>query len=889
MSRKSSLFLFLSLTVLALPVISYAQSANDGFNPNANASVESFAVQEDGKILIGGSFTTIGGVARNGMARLNPDGSLDTGFNPNPDSYVQAIALQTDGKILIGGNFTTIGGVATPYIARLNSNGSLDTGFNPNANTRVTSIAVQADGKILIGAGFITTTIDPRSPRRPPTIKAISVLARLNPDGSLDTTFNPNANSAVNSIRVQADGKILIAGYFTTVGGVGRNYMARLNPDGSLDAGFDPNPNGFVSSITLHGNGKILIGGEFTTIGGVARNRIARLNLNGSLDTTFNPNADGTVNSIAVQAGGKILIGGQFTTIGGVGRNHIARLYYDGSLDTDFNPDANEFVYSIAVQADGKILIGGKFTSIGGVARNQIARLNPSGSLDAGFNPNASGSVYSIALQADGKILVGGEFTTSHIARLNPSGSLDAGFNPNVSGVLFSIASIAVQADGKILIGGNFATIGGVGRINIARLNPDGSLDTTFNPNANGYVISIAVQADGKILIGGKFTTIGGVARNHIARLNPDGSLDTGFNPNVSGGKYYTDVYSVAVQADGKILIGGNFTTIGGVGRNYIARLDPSGSLDATFNPDANNLVRSIAVQADGKILVGGDFNAIGGMLRNRIARLKPDGTGDTTFNSDANYHIFSIALQADGKILIGGDFNAIGGVGRNYIARLTNTDAALQELKVSPTGSTVTWLRGRTSPEVWRVTFEHSSDGINWSSLGNGTRIAGGWQLTGLSLPYNQNHWVRVRGYASSSPFSLYESVRMFYNPTRPELIETAVSNPPANAAAGSNFSVTDTVKNQGNASAIASITRYYLSLDTTKGSGDILLTGSRSVPALGINGMNTGSVTVTIPSNTPAGSYYLLACADDTQGVVEFYETNNCIASASKVNVTR
>ena len=122
------------------------------------------------------------------------------------------------------------------------------------------------------------------------------------------------------------------------------------------------------------------------------------------------------------------------------------------------------------------------------------------------------------------------------------------------------------------------------------------------------------------------------------------------------------------------------------------------------------------------------------------------------------------------------------------------------------------------------------------------------------------------------------------------PDLIETTLSNPPSwNVMAGTSFYVTDTVKNQGNASAAASITRYYLSQDTTKGSGDVLLTGSRSVPSLGVNGTNYGSVTVTIPSNTPSGSYYLLACADDTQVVAEgSNENNNCIASTSKVNVT-
>ena len=147
-----------------------------------------------------------------------------------------------------------------------------------------------------------------------------------------------------------------------------------------------------------------------------------------------------------------------------------------------------------------------------------------------------------------------------------------------------------------------------------------------FDPNANGRVDVTVLQSDGKILIGGDFTTLspnGGVAvtRNYIARLNPDGTLDTAFNPNANG-----NVLSIAVQGDGKILVGGGFSSIGGQTRNNIARLDATTGLADSFNPNANSYVVSIAVQADGKILAGGYFfgaNSIGGQTRNRIARLE--------------------------------------------------------------------------------------------------------------------------------------------------------------------------------------------------------------------------------------------------------------------------
>src|SRR3982750_3317056 len=141
-----------------------------------------------------------------------------------------------------------------------------------------------------------------------------------------------------------------------------------------------------------------------------------------------------------------------------------------------------------------------------------------------------------------------------------------------------------------------------------------------FDPNANGLIRVVVVQPDGKILLGGDFTTLapnGGllVTRNRIARLNPDGTLDTAFNPNADN-----SVYAIAVQADGKILVGGGFTSIGGQTRNSIARLDATTGLADSFDPNAGMgaYVNAIAVQPDGKILVGGIFFSIGGQTRNR-------------------------------------------------------------------------------------------------------------------------------------------------------------------------------------------------------------------------------------------------------------------------------
>src|SRR5207249_1166673 len=187
-------------------------------------------------------------------------------------------------------------------------------------------------------------------------------------------------------------------------------------------------------------------------------------------------------------------------------------------------------------------------------------------------------------------------------------GSALDGFEPNANGPVYVVV---VQPDGKILIGGGFTTLspnGGppVTRNHIARLNPDGTLDNAFDPNANDFVNAIAVQADGKILAGGAFNgtnSIGGQARNRIARPDPTtGSADS-FDPQAGHFFSFPSVRAIAVQADGRILVCGNFTVIGGQPRFGFARLDATTALADSFDPNPNSIsVLSIAVQVDGKI-----------------------------------------------------------------------------------------------------------------------------------------------------------------------------------------------------------------------------------------------------------------------------------------------
>lgn len=706
------------------------QNFGEGISPLGEFNkVNSIVVQEDGKILVGGEFPEYNGVSRNNIVRVNPDGSLDLTFDPgagtgfpNGDDAVSIskIALQSDGKILIGGFFDNYNGVERNGIARINQDGSLDTSFNPRNGPRfyVTGLVVQSDGKILIGGDF--TDIDGIERNG---------IARLNQDGSLDTSFDPGlgVDERISDIVLQPDGKILIGGSFTSYNGVPMNGIARLNADGSMDTGFDIGTGFFrerltayANSISLQADGKILVAGSFTHYNEVTRNSIARLNDNGSLDTSFKPDAriNGTyggstfLQSITLQSDGKILIGGDLTTNNELSGNGIARLNEDGSLDADFNPGTGILLtepppiyqlFDITLQADGKILIGGLFPSYNGFSANQFTRLNDDGSFDTGFNTfsGLEGNVDNLILQPDGKILVPSSYVSSleiireGITRLNNDGSLDIGFN---LGTGADISEIAVQEDGKILVGGPFTSINGFARNSIARLNNDGSIDQGFDPETGfsrtdgnpAFIDNIILQSDGKILVSGNFTHYDGEERNGIARLNTDGSLDTNFDPGTGIFRFDSvmdfvmgRLNSIAIQQDGKILIAGDFENYNGVDIKGIARLNADGSLDTSFESglgaNPNERVHNIALQQDGKILIGGDLTSIDGVARNEIARLNSDGSLDTSFDPGlgADNRVVNIALQPDGKILIGGIFRSFNGVVRNRIARL-NSDGSL-------------------------------------------------------------------------------------------------------------------------------------------------------------------------------------------------------------------
>ena len=785
--------------------------ADLGIGPSAmNVAPYSLVVQADGKILAGGLFDTVGGLTRNSIVRLNASGTVDTTFASDASYTVYALAVQVDGRILAAGQFTTLGGQPRQYIGRLNNTGpatqvlafdgssvtwlrgdtspevwrtTFDGSTNGTAWVSLGAGQRVADGWQLNGLTFPTNA----------SIRARGFAAGGNDNGSssiVETLTGPlaitqqplsrtnNAGTMASfrmlaggapplSYQWQKDGSNLSDGGI--VSGVQTPTLMLSNVFGADAGGYSvivSNASGSLTSLVA------TLGVIDPFIASQPANRVA----NSGQTATFSVTAGGTAplnyqwrkddaELTGATATSLTLTNIQWSDRGNYdvkvsnGLNSVtsavASLAVNLAPPDSFNPGANGNVVALAVQTDGGILVGGKFTTLGGQTRNHLGRINGSGTLDTNFNVGTTGGSYpavsALAVQADGKVLVGGDFTTlggqahTNLGRLKADGTLDSSFSPVATAVSYpSVAALAVQRDGKILVGGHFTSLAGQPRTCIGRLTADGALDGAFNPLLGGVsdpsLYSLAVQPDGKILVGGSFTTLNGQPRNHIGRLNADGGLDTTFNPGVS-----LSALCFAIQADGNILVGGNFTSLGGQTRYNIGRLNTNGTLDASFNPGAGSTVSSLAVQSDGKILAAGAFTTLAGQNCYFLGRLNLDGTLDPTFNPGANSSVSSIAIQANGQILVGGGFFILGGQLRYYFGRLNNSEPATEHLIYD--GSNVTWLRGGTSPEVWGTRFEICSDGSNWVNWGQGTRVSGGWRLESVPSAMT-NTSLRARGF---------------------------------------------------------------------------------------------------------------------------------------------
>ena len=363
-----------------------------------------------------------------------------------------------------------------------------------------------------------------------------------------------------------------------------------------------------------------------------------------------------------------------------------------------------------------------------------VVRLLANGQPDPSFTsaPGGDGTINAFAVQpADNKIVIAGTFTKfngtffNNLGRLHPDGTSDSTFKPG-SGPDAQVNALAIQADGAIVVGGAFQNVQGLSRPYLARVDASGALDKSFNPGVNGVINTVALQSDGAIVIGGNFTTVGGVARNRIARLLPTGALDTGFNPGTGANG---EIVTLLVQSDRAIVAAGEFTTFAGQNRNRIIRLFSNGAIDSNFSTSAsaNDTVVSLGLESSGNILLGGAFTQVNGTARNRIARLLPTGELDAGFDpgTGANKDVRAVLPRADGTVFLGGLFDQYQGTAVNEVVAITATPVATAFVQ-PPRSITVT--PGGTA----RLIAEASGPALSYQWFKDGTAIAG---ATGAAL----------------------------------------------------------------------------------------------------------------------------------------------------------
>jgi uncharacterized delta-60 repeat protein len=815
-----------------------------------NDQVWALASQSDGKLLVGGSFTQMNGLSRTGLVRLNRDGSLDMAFNPlfAPQGVVvNSVAVQPDGELLVSGLFGSVNGSDHNSIVRLNPDGTVDPSFQGQVQSAdkqlpyaVDGLLLQPDGRILIRMGGNGFSVDGQASWSP---------ARLNTDGSIDPSFIP-ATGFGDPILLQSNSRILTYSPYT------HSDVRRFNADGSVDPSFQLqiDPGRSIWGVLPTTEGGLLVG-EWDVDGTAL---LCRLTNTGLIERTYPLNNAVIPYSplVLVNAGDALFLGGSFSQFNGVPCPGIVRLLPLGntmqglqfsSSTTEVGEDAASATLLVVRTGNGGTGLTAGYATEGDPAyagttgticfapfetmkeltfpilhdptvnsnRQFSVRLtNPGpgvllgagpaasiitihdverpGGVDFTFTPSIRSANYPLnrvehlALQPDGKVLASGGFVSSDgdtlttLERLNPDGSLDQEFEVVVQpdtgwGVSSTVSFIIPRSNGKLVVGGRFTRVSGEARNGLARLEPDGSLDESFDPDelVSGPVGAVAVQDDERILVAGAPSPNGAPPQPILARLNPDGESDPSFTPPSE----LEQVTALVLQPDGKVLAAASMA-----GDYELVRLDKSGIFDSTFRAVRilNNLTSdALVVQRDGKIVtrdctgkpirlsadgsIDSTFAASpnataagpiavqsdGRILLNlngaNVGRLNQDGSLDPSFDSgkDTSGPANSLLVQSDGSVLVAGTFSTFDGVPRSGLVRLHgDPELRLTSLAQHPDGGVnFTWLSlpGRS------YVVEGSSDLRTWSQVQS--NIATSYELNfRQSSPAGEHRFYRVK-----------------------------------------------------------------------------------------------------------------------------------------------
>ena len=607
---------------------------------------------------IGGSFSSIGGVPRNNVARINADGTLHP-WNPNANNSVKSIC-SIGGKIYMGGYFTTMGGQQRNYIAAVDTLSGNLLSWNPNPNQYVTQLIEDA-GLIYVAGKFNTIGGQIRNH-----------LAALDTSTGAATFWSPNPDSTVSSIAISGN-NLYVGGRFSNIGGQSRLFFASINKLTGFANTLNPTLNNEVLNIFIDNN-SVYLCGMFTNVNSQARRYLASINISSGMLSNWNPNPNNLVYSMAFD-NNTIYIGGQFDSIVGQKRTYLAALANTStaSLSTTnqiVDGSTNNYVMSLSL-SNNNIYVGGSFKSIGGVFRNRLASFDINTGMITSWNPSANTIVYALNSYGD-RIYIGGNFnkigdsTRKGIAAVDTlSGSVLPWKTTFGLGSNYLVKTI-LSVKNKVYIGGDFTIVGGQTRNRLAALDSITGLATNWNPISNNIINTLTLIGN-KIFLGGSFNTINGISRNNIASVDTLNGITTNWNPNAN------DEVNTICSFNNKIYIGGNFTSVGGQTRYRIACVDTITGTVNSWNPNANSNIYKI-VYNNNKLYLGGAFSILTNEFRSRIASLDINSNLTFGWNPNASSSVNDIITNGN-KIFIGGNFTSINNdIDRRYFIPLIDS-----------------------------------------------------------------------------------------------------------------------------------------------------------------------------------------------------------------------
>lgn len=556
----------------------------------SSASVRAAKLQADGKIVLAGSFTRFNG-ERDYIVRLNCDGSVDTTFSGPLDGPVSVLAILPDGKILADVSGPILG--SSTSIARLDTNGNLDLNYRVllkarfNSGTLVRDMMVLADGRVVIAGSFTNVNNT-----------ACSKIAILNPDGSLDPTFQPGnsiKDDAATALAQQSDGRWLVGGSNNSGSGPGA-HLVRLSADGTLDKSFTATFTGTnvanpcaILVLRIVQDGSIFVGGHFKAVNDQARNGLAKLTPDGNVDSGFALpieslsvfTSDVSISGMAVQSDGKLLVAGLIQIVEPIPYQGVLRLNVDGTLDHGFFSGAGDPRISscqLLVQPDGAIIFSGTFEKYYAVKVNGIVRIQGGESQSPRVIGQPTSQTQPVGSRIELSPTVLGAPTLRYEWQRNGISI------PGATNATLVLTNLQLnQGGGYTLKARNsFGEVTSVvATLSVVDLRGiPGSVDAIFDPRVNGPVSKMAVAPNGAILIVGAYTSVDGVSRRGMTRLHANGTLDATFASTNDLSGFVT----FAGLGDGRVLMATSRYPTLGIPPNRIIGLSSIGSEEASLD-----------------------------------------------------------------------------------------------------------------------------------------------------------------------------------------------------------------------------------------------------------------------------------------------------------------